>query len=686
MKQCIDSTSSERGVFPGPGICNHDRMDSLPPQANTPESSVLQGRLLVCVNEHRACRTLINHAAQLAAHLHVPWSALHIESIRSAQLSDADHDSLMENLRLADSLGGTAVIQPGAVVPEAIVTYAQANEVTQIIVGRVEPSSWSKRIIRSGFRRSLWRDLASRAGSVLVQVVPLGGDVPMRRRVHARSSIVFWHFLLMTGVVGAVTWLGDILRQSLDGASIAMMFMTSAVISAILFGLPVSLYASVLGIFCYDFFFTEPIYHFRIDSYRDCIALALFGVSAVATSHLAARNRAQMQLANTRAQITAGLFVFSRELTGVSVVEQLLTVCVQTIGRMMHGNIAILLNKGGEMQRVAGLPEAQELDAVAVEAAAAAGRTGAVPAGDPSGRDAGRWLFTPLSSARGKMGVLGLSRGSDPVQLTDAERLLFDALADLAGLAIERAQLAEELEQARLRSATDQFRSSVLASLSHDLKTPLTSIRGALSSLQSFGGRFDTAAKADLIDTAHDEAERLARFVNNLLDLTRLESGMLSIHADPVDIGELIGSAIRRTERVLDGVTVVIDLPDHLPIVPVDPVLIEQVIFNLIDNAAKYSPRGSKVVVKVVDRPSSLELSIVDEGSGIPPEDLTRIFEKFYRAKQGGRTVAGTGLGLAICKGFVEAHGGKISAINRNDRTGSCFTIVLPKNPAEKPG
>jgi two-component system sensor histidine kinase KdpD len=622
----------------------------------------------------------------LAVQLHVPWTALHIESIRSAQLSDADRASLMENLRLAESLGGTAVIQPGALIAEAIVKYAHANEVTQIIVGRVEPSSWLKRITRSGGRGALWRDLASRAESALVQVVPLGWDATLRRRLHTRSSIVLWHFLLMTGVIGAMTWLGDTLRQSLDGASMAMMFMTSVVISAILFGLPVSLYASVLGIFCYDYFFTEPIYHFRIDSYRDCIALALFGVAAVATSHLAARNRAQMQLANTRAQIAAGLFVFSRELTGVSVVEQLLNVCVQTIGRMLHGNVAILLSKAGEMQRVAGFPEAEERDAAALEAAAAVWRTGAAPMGNPRGRVAGRWLFTPLISARGEMGVLGLSRGSVPMHLSDAERLLFDALADLAGLAIERAQLAEELDQARLRSATDQFRSSVLASLSHDLKTPLTSIRGALSSLQSFGGRFDTAAKADLIDTAHDEAERLARFVNNLLDLTRVESGMLSINADPVDIGELIGSAIRRTERVLDGVTVVIDSPDHLPIVPVDPVLIEQVIFNLIDNAAKYSPRGSKVVVKVVDRPSSLELSIFDEGSGIPPEDLTRIFEKFYRAKQGNRTVAGTGLGLAICKGFVEAHGGTITASNRNDRTGACFTIVLPKRAAEKPG
>jgi two-component system sensor histidine kinase KdpD len=616
----------------------------------------------------------------------VPWSALHIESIRSAQLSDADRDNLMENLRLADSLGGTAVIQPGARIPEAIVTYAQANEVTQIIVGRVEPSSWSERITRSGGRGALWRELVSRAGSAVVQVVPLSGDATMRRRVHANSSIVFWHFLLMTGVIGAETWLGDILRQSLDGASIAMMFMTSVVISAILFGLPVSLYASVLGIFCYDFFFTEPIYHFRIDSYRDCIALALFGVSALTTSRLAARNRAQMQLANTRAQIAAGLFVFSRELTGLSVLEQLLNVCVQTIGRMLHGTVAILLDRGGEMQRLDGLPDAEQLDADALEAAAAVWRTGAAPVGNPGGREAGRWLFTPLRSARGKMGVLGLSRGSLPMHLTDAERLLFDALADLAGLAIERAQLAEEVDQARLRSATDQFRSSVLASLAHDLKTPLTSIRGALSSLQSFGGRFDTAAKADLIDTAHDEAERLVRFVNNLLDLTRLESGILRIHADPVDIGELINSAIRRTDRVLDGLTVVIDLPDHLAIVPVDPLLIEQVIFNLMDNAAKYSPRGSKVVVKVVDRSSSLELSILDEGPGIPPEDLTRIFEKFYRARQGDHTVAGTGLGLAVCKGFIEAHGGAITASNRNDRTGSCFSIVLPKSPAEKPG
>jgi two-component system sensor histidine kinase KdpD len=283
-----------------------------------------------------------------------------------------------------------------------------------------------------------------------------------------------------------------------------------------------------------------------------------------------------------------------------------------------------------------------------------------------------------MRTGRGAVGVMGLDSDKAGPLLTPDQRRLLDALMDQAALAVERVRLVEDLDRAKRTVETDRLRSALLTSISHDLKTPLAAILGAASTLHGFSDALDDHAKADLLATIIDEAERLNRFIANLLDMTKLESGAIAPNAALHDLGEVVGSALERASKILAHHRVEVDLARNLPIVEIDPVLFEQVLFNLLDNAAKYAPAGTTVRVQSWRDGDTIGLQVLDEGDGILPGDIEQIFDKFYRARKVDQVRAGTGLGLAISRGFIEAMHGTISAANRTDRTGAVFTIRLP--------
>jgi two-component system, OmpR family, sensor histidine kinase KdpD len=308
----------------------------------------------------------------------------------------------------------------------------------------------------------------------------------------------------------------------------------------------------------------------------------------------------------------------------------------------------------------------------------------------PAGRDSdalpgARWLFIPLRTGRGQIGILGICRVGPGPLLRAEQRRLLDALSDQGALAIERVHLVEDIESVRRVAETDRLRSALLTSISHDLKTPLASVLGAAGALRDLSKSFDDDAKAELLTTIIDESERLNRFIANLLDMTKLESGAVVPNAALHDIGEIVGSALERASKILAKHRVEMEISPDLPMVSVDAVLFEQVLFNLLDNAAKYAPPDTTVRLQSWQEGDSVRLQILDEGDGVPSSDLERIFDKFYRSRKGDQVRAGTGLGLAISRGFVEAMGGTITAANRTDRTGAVFTITLPvPEPAEQ--
>jgi two-component system sensor histidine kinase KdpD len=345
---------------------------------------------------------------------------------------------------------------------------------------------------------------------------------------------------------------------------------------------------------------------------------------------------------------------------------------------MLKVRVVVLLPNENTLELRAGYPPEDTLDQADIAAATwtwehnrAAGRGADTLPG-------AKRLFLPLRTGRGIVGVLGIDDDKTGPMLTPDQRRLLTALSDQGALAIERVNLVEDVERSRISLERDRLRAALLTSLSHDLRTPLAGILGSAGALRELSAKLTDAEKADLVTTIIEESERLNRFIANLLDMTRLESGAVKPNSSLYDIRESIGAALKSANKILGEHTVQLELAENLPLVEIDPVLFEQVLFNLFDNAAKYSNPGSTIHVRAWGAEHNVYLQMLDEGPGIPPDDLELVFERFYRVQKGDRVRAGTGLGLAISRGFIEAMHGTIEAGNRTDKQGAVFTIMLP--------
>src|SRR5262249_3366802 len=382
-----------------------------------------------------------------------------------------------------------------------------------------------------------------------------------------------------------------------------------------------------------------------------------------------------------RAGTTDLLYAFSRKLAGVGTLDDVLWATAYQTALMLKVQVVILLPENGSIAVKAGYPPEDRLDDADLAAANWAWQNDRSAGRGSDTLPGAKRLFLPMRTGRGAIRVIRIdSHKPRPPRTPDQPRLL-DALIDQSALAIERVRLVEDLERAKRTAEADRLRSALLTSISHDLKTPLAAVLGAASTLRDLSGVLSDREKAELFATIVDEAERLNRFIANLLDMTRLESGAVVPNAAPHDIGEIIGSALRRAAKILAHHHVELELAADLPMLDLDAVLFEQVLFNLLDNAAKYSPHGTTIRIQSWRDRDSVCLQVLDEGDGIPPEELEHILDKFYRGEKGDRVRAGTGLGLAISRGFVEAMHGTITAANRTDRTGAAFAIRLPIPP-----
>jgi two-component system sensor histidine kinase KdpD len=634
-------------------------------------------RILVCVNEDPSGAALVRYARRVADRLHAPWTALHVETSRTYRLGEVERDRIADTLRFAQNLGGEAVTIPGRRVADDIVEYAEANNITHIVVAKSTRPRWTELL-----QGALANELIRRAGDISVHVIAGRGAerIPPKTVATDRAgkALDLRPFAWSTLLVAVALGISLALRQFVEATSVALVFLTAVLSSAVLYGLLPSLFACLLSVLAYNFFFLRPLYTFTIADPENVVALFFFLVVAVIASNITAHTRAQAIAARSRAKTTEDLYLFSRKLAGVVTLDDLLWATAYQIAAMLKVRVVLLLPDGESIAVRAGYPPEDELDAADLAAAKWCWQNNR-----PAGRGAdtlpgAKRLFLPMRTGRGAVAIVGIDRDEPGPLLTPDQRRLLDALTDQAALAIERIRLAEDFENAKLVAETERLRSALLTSISHDLRTPLASILGAASSLKSYGRRYDEAAREELVSTIQDEAERLNRFVANLLDMTRLESGAIELRSGPADVGEVVGSALRRAGKVLANHRVEVDIAADLPMLQLDVVLFEQVLFNLFDNAAKYAPPGSVVRLTARQLAGAVRIEVLDEGSGIPEADLERVFDKFYRVQAEDRQRAGTGLGLAICRGFVEAMGGTIVAGNRTDRRGAVFTITLP--------
>jgi two-component system sensor histidine kinase KdpD len=361
--------------------------------------------------------------------------------------------------------------------------------------------------------------------------------------------------------------------------------------------------------------------------------------------------------------------------------DDLLWAVAHQIALMLKAHVVLLLPEGDDLIVRTGYPPEDELDEADVAAAKWSWSRGQVAGRSSDTLPGAKRLFLPLRTERGLVGVMGLDRPSESTLLSPDERRLLDALADQAAVAIERIALAAGIDEARVTGETERMRSALLTSISHDLKTPLASIIGSITSLRKFWPTFEDKTRDELLGTVQDEAERLTRFVGNVLDMTRLEAKSVTPQLFPADVAEMLGIVAGDVRRALPNLRLSVDVPAGLPPALLDAHLFRQVMFNLLDNAAKYAPADSAVRIVARATAQGIASEVLDEGPGIPPGDLERIFDKFFRIQVGDRRRAGTGLGLSICKGFVEAMGGGIVAENRTDRAGALFRVTLPAAP-----
>jgi two-component system sensor histidine kinase KdpD len=378
------------------------------------------------------------------------------------------------------------------------------------------------------------------------------------------------------------------------------------------------------------------------------------------------------------------LYAFSRKLAGVGTMDDVLWATAYQTALMLKVRVVLLLPDRGSIAVKAGYPPEDTLDEADLAAASWAWANNRAAGRGSDTLPGAKRLFLPMRTGRGAIGVVGIDSDKPGPLLTPDQRRLLDALIDQSALAIERVGLVEDLERAKRTAETDRLRSALLTSISHDLKTPLAAILGTAGTLRDLSGQLDESQKRDLLGTIVDESERLNRFIANLLDMTRLESGAVVPNTALHDPGEIVGTALRRATKILARHRIEVDLAAGLPMLELDAVLLEQVLFNLLDNAAKYAPAGTTIRVAGWQDRGAVYLQVIDEGDGIPPTDLERIFDKFYRAQKGDQVRAGTGLGLAISRGFVEALHGTITAANRTDRSGAVFTIRMPVPAATK--
>jgi two-component system sensor histidine kinase KdpD len=637
-------------------------------------------RILVCVSEDPRAAGLVRYTKRMADRVHAPWTAISIETRRSLQLTDAQRDRLADTLRLAEALGAEALTIPGVErrIADDIIKFAQANNVTHIIIGKSARSRWFETIYGS-----VVHDLVRRSGNISVNVIageePSGpttkATVQTAARVEPFNPRPYLMALVNTAIGLACAGL---IKPRFGIENVDLVFLTAVVVVAVRYGLWPSLLASVAASLCYNFFFLPPIYTFTITDPTNIAAFFFFMLIAILVSNVAARVRTQADTAIGRIRSTEQLYAFSRKLAGTASLDDVLWATAYQTALMLKVRVVLLLPEDGALAVRTGYPPEDELDKADLAAANWAWSNDR-PAGRGSDTLPGaKRLFLPMRTGRGSIGVIGIDNDRTGPLLTPDQRRLLDALMDQGALAIERVLLVEDMDRVKRTVESDRLRSALLTSISHDLKTPLASVLGAASTMRDVADGLSDQQKHDLLATVIDESERLNRFIANLLDMTKLESGAIVPNTALHDIGEVVGSALRRASKILAGHKVSLELEAELPMLQLDAVLFEQVLFNLLDNAAKYSPVDTVISIRSWRERNQVLLQVADEGEGIPAAELESIFDKFYRAQKGDHVRPGTGLGLAISRGFIEAMQGRIFAANRSDRTGAVLTIQLP--------
>jgi two-component system sensor histidine kinase KdpD len=631
-------------------------------------------RLLLFIGPGSSGSRLVRSARRLAYDLGAEWSVLYVETPDNVQLSADQQDQIIDSLRLAQRLGAKTVTIPGGSVAKVVMEYARANNITKIVAAKPQREHPWRR-----FSRSAVSQIVRQSGHIDVYLVSSGRDAMKRDRKPNMTVLGDWRgYLQGLGLIVLATLLGKLVPDFFTPANMIMLYLLCVVTTAFFWGYGPSILVSVLSVLVFDLWFIEPLSTFTVYDTKYILTFIVLLLVGLIISYLMRRIRQQAEVAMRRERQTAALYALGRDLATSNDLESYIRAIAKR-AKETFGHDAIVFLP--DVQNKEALkPYAEDLDATVSENELAAASWAfqhqrmAGPGTDTLPNAKARYL--PLVTARGAVGVIALSMVDGSREFTIEQERLLEAYADLAAVAIESILLSQEVHNAQILRDTEKLQTALLNSVSHDLRTPLVSIIGVLSSLQEEGMHLDDTARRNLIQVAREEAERLNRLITNLLDVSRIEAGAIRMSRQPSDVQDLVGAALEQLGSRTSARPIRIDIPAEPPFVSVDFGLIVQTLVNVLDNALKYSPSDSPIEIKARQVGHEVHIEVADRGAGIPPQDLSHVFDKFYRLQR-PNNVAGTGLGLSICKGIVEAHGGRIVAENRPGG-GTIIRLILP--------
>ncbi len=633
-------------------------------------------RIMVCISPSPLASRLVRAAKRMATGLHAEWITAYVENPHTTKPPEADRSRVVQTLRLAEQLGAETVTLTGHTISEEILTFARQRNVTKIIVGKPDHPAWRDFVFGSVLNK-----LIRQSGSIDVYVISVEADTPQPARPRtAMGSSINWD--LHARALGVVTFCtliaGVMFPLDFAPANLIMVYLVGIVYVATRYGRGPSVLASIVSVLSFDFFFVPPHLTFAVSDTQYIVTFAVMLLVALTISNMTIRIKEQAEAARERERRTTSLYEMSRGFASNSEVHELTRIAAQHIESLLESRVVLLLPGENNQFQVHGSEDpARKLTEQELGIARWVYDHGQEAGLGTQTLPSAQGLYLPLLTPKGKVGVLGVYP-SQPGRLPSPDQMhLLETLANQTALAIERAQLTDETEQVRVQIETERLRNSLLSSVSHDLRTPLAAITGAASALLEKEHGLDPRGR-ELAHVAYEEAERLNRLVSNLLEMTRLESGSVNVEKEWQPLEEVVGTTLLRLERLFEDHPLKTHLPDDLPLVPIDAVLIEQILVNLLENAAKYTPKGSPIDLSAwVDGQDGQEVvvEVADRGPGLPPGDEKRIFDKFFRVRP--TTASGVGLGLAICRAIIEAHGGRIWAENRAGG-GAAFRFTLP--------
>lgn len=627
----------------------------------------LRRHVLVAIDGRGASEYLVRVGRRIAERRDAPWTVV---TVQGGALDAPRQAEIDQAFALARRLGGETAVLHGASVVDALLDHAGRIGASGIVLGRTRERPFARM-----FNRTLTQQLLQRGAHYELTIVSPPEARARARRTLRRSGfgLGFADLVLPVATAAVATAVGWLLQRFAGLEDLSMVFIVAVVLVAARTRMAAAVVAATLCFLAYNFFFIEPRFTLLIGARQGVATVFLFLVAALVAGRLASRLRAQViALRAANAHATA-LQALGRQLAGAADVGQVVEA----------GRLALQRYAGGDALLQLGDDPLPRDGAFAVGDKDRAAADWARKHGQPAGRFTDTlanadWWFLPLVADGKAIGVIGLRLSADAQRLGAEQRRLVEAMALDIGEAVVRTRLVADLEQARVGNETERLRSALLSSVSHDLRSPLAAMVGSAGSLANYSDAMSAEDRKSLLDTILMEGDRLDRYIQNLLDMTRLGHTGLSLNRDWIGVDELIGSATGRLRRYQPEVALDVELAPDLPPIWVHPALVEQALFNVLENAAKFSPPGKAIEVAARLAEGGLQIDVRDHGPGIPEEERKRIFDMFYSVERGDRGRHGTGLGLTIAQGMIGAHGGSVEALPAPDGQGTLIRITLP--------